>query len=362
MTASESATSSATDDFTPIRYADGVLYVLDQRQLPAHETWVECRDEAQVADAIAKMVVRGAPAIGCTAAYGVAIAARRLAAAGAGARAFRAGLDEAIERLRATRPTAVNLFWALAQMRDAAAVALTGGTPGDAAAALDRRALAIHAEDVAMCKRIGAAGAPLLPDDGTVLTHCNAGALATGGYGTALGVIRAARAAGKRVRVIADETRPYLQGARLTAWELVRDGFDVTIIPDSAAGFLMRRGEVQCVVVGADRVAANGDVANKIGTYQVALAAAAHGVPFYVAAPVSTIDFETPAGDAIPIEERAGTEMFAHTGADIAPAAAHARYPAFDVTPADLITAIVTDRGVVRPPYGDSLRRAVCDA
>ncbi len=345
------------DDFTPLVWKRGELYLIDQLKLPAEETWVLCRDEREVADAIVRMVVRGAPAIGCAAAYGVAMAATRLVKAGVtGAIEFRAGIDEAIEVLRATRPTAVNLFWALAQMRNALAVALDRGDVADASQALEARACAIHAEDIAMCKRIGAAGAPLVPDGGTVLTHCNAGALATGGYGTALGVIRAAREAGKDIKVIADETRPYLQGARLTAWELAREGFDVTIVPDAAAGFLMARGDVQMVVVGADRIAANGDVANKIGTYGVALAAAAHGVPFYVAAPMSTLDLETPTGDAIPIEERAGSEMFAHTGPDIAPAAAKVRYPAFDVTPARLITGIITDRGVAQPPFDDSLR------
>ncbi len=348
-----------SDDFTPLRWKDGTLYLLDQRLLPAREKWIRYHDEHAVADAIKSMVVRGAPAIGCTAAYGVALAARRLASEGTDAAQFRAGLEAATEVLRATRPTAVNLFWALAQMQDAAAIALTDGGVQAAAVSLEERAVAIHAEDIAMCKRIGVAGGALLPDEGTVLTHCNAGALATGGYGTALGVIRGAREQGKHIKVIADETRPYLQGSRLTAWELVRDGFDVTIIPDSAAGFLMQRGEVDCVVVGADRVAANGDVANKIGTYQVALGAAANDVPFYVAVPVSTIDLDTATGAEIPIEERAGSEMFAHTGADIAPADAHARYPAFDVTPANLITAIITDRGVAKAPYKESLRRIV---
>jgi methylthioribose-1-phosphate isomerase len=350
------------DELTPLRWKRGQLYLIDQRELPSKETWLVCTDEHETADAIKAMVVRGAPAIGCTAAYGVAMAARRLADDGATPLNFRAGLELAIDILGATRPTAVNLFWALSQMRDAAAVALHDGGIRDAADALEQRAIQIHAEDIAMCKRIGAAGAPLIPDGATVLTHCNAGALATGGYGTALGVIRSARAAGKRIKVIADETRPYLQGSRLTAWELSRDGFDVTIIPDSAAGFLMRRGEIQCVVVGADRVAANGDVANKIGTYQVALGAAAHDVPFYVAVPVSTIDLETPNGDAIPIEERAGSEMFAHTGRDVAPDDVPARYPAFDITPARLITAIITDRGVAKPPYDESLSAIVRDA
>lgn len=350
--------TTTTGEFTPLRWKGDVCYLLDQRLLPGKEAWIACRDEAEVADGISKMVVRGAPAIGCAAAYGVALAARRLAASpGINELSFRAGIDDAIERLRKTRPTAVNLFWALAQMRDAMCVALADGGPRDAADALEARAVAIHAEDIAMCKRIGAAGAALIPDGATVLTHCNAGALATGGYGTALGVIRGAVAAGKHIKVLADETRPYLQGSRLTAWELHRDGIDVTIIPDSAAGFLMSRGEIQCAVVGADRIAANGDVANKIGTYSVALAAAAHDVPFYVAAPLSTVDLETPTGADIPIEERAGREMFEHTGPDIAPAGVRARYPAFDVTPAKLITAIITDAGVARPPYTESLKK-----
>jgi methylthioribose-1-phosphate isomerase len=347
------------EEITPLRWKHGCLYLLDQTQLPAKVTWVACKDEHEVADAIKAMIVRGAPAIGCTAAYGVAIAARRLAGEGATPLNFRTGLDLAIDILRATRPTAVNLFWALSQMRDAATVALNDGGIDDAARALEERAIAIHTDDVASCKRMGAFGASLIPNDATVLTHCNAGALATGGYGSALGVIRAARAEGKNIKVIADETRPYLQGARLTAWELVHDGFDVTIIPDSAAGFMMARGEVQCVVVGADRIAANGDVANKIGTYPVALAAIEHDVPFYVAAPMSTIDLDTATGADIPIEERAGNEMFAHTGADIAPSEAHVRYPAFDVTPAKLITSIITDRGVAEPPYADSLAQLV---
>jgi len=339
------------DEITPLRWKHDSLYLLDQRALPAEVTWLRCRDEHEVASAIQSMVVRGAPAIGCTAAYGVALAALRLASVNTTPRDFRTALALACDILRATRPTAVNLFWALAQMEDAARVALNDGGVTDAAQALEQRAIAIHAEDVAMCKRMGQLGASRIPDEATVLTHCNAGALATGGYGSALGVIRAARAQGKAIKVIADETRPYLQGARLTAWELVHDGFDVTIIPDSAAAFLMARGEVDCVVVGADRIAANGDVANKIGTYAVALAAAAHEVPFYVAAPMSTIDLATATGGDIPIEERAGVEMFVHTGAGIAPPQAHVRYPAFDVTPARLVTAIVTDRGVAEPPY-----------
>jgi methylthioribose-1-phosphate isomerase len=345
--------------FSPLRWKNGTLYLIDQTRLPVEETWLSCDSADDVARAIRDMHVRGAPAIGCAAAYGVAIAARELGARQLPAAEFTRELDQVIEKLAGTRPTAVNLFWALAQMRNAAVIALEQGGAAGAAEALEKRAIAIHNEDVAMCKRIGAFGAELIGADATVLTHCNAGALATGGYGTALGVIRAAHEAGKGIKVLADETRPYLQGSRLTAWELGREGIDVTIIPDGGAAFLIRRGEVSCVVVGADRIAANGDVANKIGTYGVALAASANGVPFYVAAPTSTIDLETATGADIPIEERSGSEMFTIGETQIAPTGAMARYPAFDVTPAELISAIITDRGVMRPPYGDSLARAL---
>ena len=350
---------AADDVLTPLRWSDGALHLLDQLRLPGEEVWLRCQTEAEVAAAIRTMVVRGAPAIGCAAAYGVALAARRLARPGLSPADFLAELDGAIELLRATRPTAVNLFWALGQMRDAAreaARAMAGASLDAIASALESRAQVIQADDIAMCRRIGQHGAALVPDGAAVLTHCNAGALATGGYGTALGVIRAAREAGKSVRVLADETRPFLQGARLTAWELVRDGFDVTLIPDGAAAFLMSRGEVSCIVVGADRIAANGDVANKIGTYGLAVAAARHGIPFYVAAPTSTLDPATATGADIPIEERAGDELLSLGGVALAAAGARARYPAFDITPAELVTAIITDRGVARPPYGESLR------
>jgi methylthioribose-1-phosphate isomerase len=342
---------------SPLRYRDGVLRLLDQRRLPSEEMWLDCHDDLAVADAIAAMVVRGAPAIGCAAAYGVALAAHAAAREGVTPDAFMSRIETAIKRLAATRPTAVNLFWALDQMRSAAALSMAETGVAGAAPALEQRAIAIHDEDIAMCVRIGAAGADLISADATVLTHCNAGALATGGYGTALGVIRAARERGNNVRVIANETRPYLQGARLTAWELARDGFDVTIIPDGAAAALLQRGEIDCVVVGADRIAANGDVANKIGTYGVALAARAAEVPFLVAAPVSTIDPETPDGAAVPIEERDGSELWAHTRRGIAPPGARARYPGFDITPAPLVSAIVTDRGVAKAPYPESISR-----
>ncbi|WP_199351010.1 S-methyl-5-thioribose-1-phosphate isomerase [Haliangium ochraceum] len=351
--------------FSPLRWRDGALHLIDQLKLPAEEVWVSCADVASVHRAIQTMIVRGAPAIGCAAAYGVAIEAHRLVALEpALSRAeFRAQLDQAIDHLATARPTAVNLFWALEQMRTLARAELDklsdDGDTRAVALALDERARAIHKEDIDMCRSIGERGAGLIPDGATVLTHCNAGALATGGYGTALGVLRAAREAGKNIRVIADETRPYLQGARLTAWELLREGFDVTLIPDSAAAALLARGEIQCCVVGADRIAANGDVANKIGTYGAALAARANGVPFYVAAPVSTIDLDTATGADIPIEERAGDELLTIGPTSIAPVGAVARYPAFDVTPAELIAAIITDVGVLEPPYTEALARAV---
>jgi methylthioribose-1-phosphate isomerase len=335
--------------FSPLRWEGGRLFLIDQLRLPGEERWVECVDDAAVAEAIRTMIVRGAPAIGCTAAFGLVLAGRRLA----NAADFERELDAAQERLRATRPTAVNLGWALAQTR-AAAAGLSGA---EAAEALERRALALWQDDIDRCLRIGAHGSSLIGDDATVLTHCNAGALATGGHGTALGVIRSAVRAGKRVRVLADETRPFLQGARLTAWELARDGIDVTLIPDVAAAWLLARGEVDCVIVGADRIAANADVANKIGTYGVALAAREHGVAFYVAAPRSTIDLATPSGREIPIEERASSEVTNLSGIALAPAGVLARNPAFDVTPARLISAIITEDGILRPPWDNFSER-----
>lgn len=319
------------DVLSPLRWKDGVLELLDQRLLPGEEKWVAYRDYREVARAIKEMVVRGAPAIGCTAAYGVVLGARQ-----------GAPMEEVIATLRATRPTAVNLFWALDRM---------ARTPRER---LEAEAVAIHQEDIAACLAIGDHGAKLLPD-GVVLTHCNAGALATGGYGTALGVIRSAHRAGRRIRVFADETRPFLQGARLTAWELQKSGIDVSVITDGMSASLMRRGEIQSVVVGADRIAANGDTANKIGTYAVALAARRHGIPFYVAAPRSTIDLKTPDGDGIPIEERDEREVTHVANQRVTPAGVGVRNPAFDVTPAELIDAIVTEAGVARAPYSASL-------
>lgn len=322
------------------------VFLLEQRELPARERYVPLSTADEVAEAIRAMVVRGAPAIGIAAAYGMALAAR--AAREDGADRYLAAMRRAGSILGAARPTAVNLSWAV---RRALALAAQHAEEGGAARAAAMAALGrtIHRDDVEACRAMGRLGAARMPDEGAVLTHCNAGALATGGYGTALGVIRAAVEAGKRIRVLADETRPYLQGARLTAWELHRDGIPVEVLADSMAGWLMRRGEVQAVVVGADRIARNGDVANKIGTYALACLARHHGVPFYVAAPWSTVDLGTPDGEAIPIEERSADEVAVIAGQRMVPEGVRARHPAFDVTPAALVTAIFTERGEVAP-------------
>jgi methylthioribose-1-phosphate isomerase len=324
----------------PVLYDDtrDVVRLLDQRRLPHEEIWLELVTADDVAQAIRDLTVRGAPAIGVAAAYAIAVEARR------GAQVAR--LREVSDRLARARPTAVNLAWAVRRM---------SRRLGLGADALLREAHAIRDEDEAACRRIGALGAPLVPPRARVLTHCNAGALATAGSGTALGVVRAAVEAGNAISVFADETRPFLQGARLTAWELHRDGIPVTLLTDGMAGWLMQRGEIACVVVGADRIAANGDVANKIGTYALAVLAAHHHLPFYVAAPWSTVDLKTPSGDTIPIEERGDDEVVTLAGQRIAPAGVPARYPAFDVTPAALVTAIITERGVVRRPFADAL-------
>jgi methylthioribose-1-phosphate isomerase len=334
----------------PIAWSDGRLRLLDQTRLPQEEVWLTLSDHHQVAEAIRSMRVRGAPAIGVVAAYGLALAAA--ASAASDREELLAELRAAADELAATRPTAVNLSWALER-------ALTAGQAAPDLEAV-RRALLdeaqrIQREDVEANRRLGRLGAELVPDGAALLTHCNTGALATAGYGTALGVVRAAVELGKQVRVVATETRPQLQGARLTAWELARDGIDCTLIVDSAAGYLMRRGAIDLVVVGADRIAANGDVANKIGTYSLALLAREHGLPFYVAAPTSSIDLALPAGDDIPIEERSPDEVTAPGGHRIAPEGVAVANPAFDVTPHQLIAAIVTERGVARPPYTESL-------
>jgi methylthioribose-1-phosphate isomerase len=323
--------------------------MIDQRLLPGEQVFLRCRDHREVAEAIRGMAIRGAPAIGVAAALGLALGARSSAAEG---EALRAEFEGMCRDLANTRPTAVNLFWALERMRRRFVESAPSKSLRDD---LLREALAIQEEDLASCRRMGDLGAELLPDDARVLTHCNAGALATAGYGTALGVIRSAARQGKIRQVFADETRPYLQGARLTAWELLEDGIPTTLIADSMAGFMMARGEVNAVVVGADRIARNGDVANKIGTYSVAILAREHGIPFYVAAPVSTIDLDTADGSAIPIEERSPDEITHHGGRRLAPAGVSVRNPAFDVTPARYVTAIVCERGVARPPYEESL-------
>ncbi len=340
--------------FKTVEYVDGTVRLLDQRRLPSDEVYVNLTHVEGVAEAIRGMVVRGAPAIGITAAFGVALAARRLREGG------RDNVEKEVERacalLGATRPTAVNLFWALDRMRE-----VVSRNPdlarADLVSALEAEATRILEEDIAANRAMGGHGQELIPDVASVLTHCNAGALATGGFGTALGVIRAARECGKRVRVYADETRPFLQGARLTAWELAREGIPVVLITDSMAGSLMRKGEIHVVVVGADRIAANGDVANKIGTYPLAVLSQAHAVPFYVAAPLSTIDLTIPTGDDIPIEMRDPAEVIHCGGSRVAPEGVEVLNPAFDVTPHTLVAAIITERGIARPPYTETLPR-----
>jgi len=340
----------------------GEVVLIDQLALPQEERYVHCRTWREVAERIADMTVRGAPAIGVTAAGGIALAAAEAAAGSGDAAAFRAALEQAAAGLLATRPTAVNLRWALDEMRRAGETALAAGGPQAApaavAAVLLAKAQAIHDDDVDRCLRIGEHGAALFGAGDRILTHCNAGALATAGYGTALGVIRAAAARYPDISVWVDETRPWLQGARLTAWELQVEGIPYQLISDSMAGYFMRRGEVDGVVVGADRIAANGDTANKIGTYSVSVLAKEHDVPFYVAAPLSTVDLTTPTGEVIPIEERDPAEVTSFRGEQVAPEGASARHPAFDVTPAANIAALITEAGVLRPPFGPALNGA----
>ena len=341
-----------------IAWEDGEVVMIDQRKLPSREVYVRCRTGRDVAKAIRTMVIRGAPAIGVAAAMGVALELRRSTATGTTQLATE--FYRTCDLLAATRPTAVNLFWALERMKRVFAGAMRAGQSTDElTATIIAEAARVHDEDVASCRALGQHGAEVVPDEGRVLTHCNAGALATGGYGSALGVVRAAVEAGKRVVVYADETRPFLQGARLTAWELLRDGIETTVITDGMVGALMQSGRVDLVVVGADRIAANGDVANKIGTYTVAVLAREHDVPFYVAAPVSTIDLATPDGSGIPIEERDAREV-THLGAlQLTPDGARVWNPAFDVTPARLVAGIITERGICRPPFTESLKH-VC--
>jgi methylthioribose-1-phosphate isomerase len=341
-----------------IEWRDTEVVMVDQRKLPAEEIYVHCKTAAEVARAIKAMVIRGAPAIGVSAAMGLALGVKTSKATGT--QKLAAEFYKLCELMAATRPTAVNLFWAIDRMKAAFAAGVAAGESVDQLKTrLVGEALRIHDEDVASCRAIGAHGAEVVPADAHVLTHCNAGALATAGYGTALGVIRGAVERGKKVAVFADETRPFLQGARLTAWELVKDGIDTTVITESMAAPLMRDGKIDLVVVGADRIAANGDTANKVGTYTVALIAREHRVPFYVAAPVSTIDLDTPDGRQIPIEERDWKEVTHVKNVRLTPEGAKVFNPAFDVTPHALIAGIITERGIARAPYTESLAALV---
>jgi len=333
-----------TIEWTP----EGVV-MIDQTKLPSEVTFVTCATYNEVADAIRSMVIRGAPAIGVAAAMGVALGALK-------ASDLEAEMPVICETLAQTRPTAVNLFWAIDRMKQVYA-SVRGSDPAAIRERLVLEAQRVRDEDLAINEKIGSFGAPLVPDGKTVLTHCNAGALATAGFGTALGVVRAAVREGKKIDVFADETRPFLQGARLTAWELQRDGIETTLITDNMAGHFLKSGRIGCVVVGADRIAANGDVANKVGTYGVAVLAKENNVPFYVAAPISTLDLTLESGDKIPIEERAGKEVTHIQGLHIAPEGIKVANPAFDVTPNRYVSAIITERGIARAPYVEQLRR-----
>jgi methylthioribose-1-phosphate isomerase len=333
-----------------IEWTSAGVVMIDQRRLPLHEEFITCKTYEDVADAIRTMVIRGAPAIGVAAAMGVA-----LGVAHAGDGDLDAQVARICDTLAATRPTAVNLFWAIDRMRKLYG-SLRGRPLAETRERLAAEAQQIRLEDIAINRAIGRHGAELVPDGKTVLTHCNAGALATAGYGTALGVIRAAVEAGKKVDVFADETRPFLQGARLTVWELQQDHIPATLITDNMAGHFLKSGRIGCVVVGADRIAANGDVANKIGTYSVAVLAKENGVPFFVAAPISTLDLTLSSGDEIPIERRPDAEVTHVFGQAVAPAGTAVENPAFDVTPNRYVTAIITERGVARAPYTESLR------
>ncbi|MBI2082322.1 MAG: S-methyl-5-thioribose-1-phosphate isomerase [Deltaproteobacteria bacterium] len=342
--------------FKTIEWKDNKVILIDQRKLPLEETYVECSDYMQVADAIRNMTVRGAPAIGVTAAMGVA-----LGAMGVDARdyqSFCGKMEGILTTLLKTRPTAVNLKWAVEKMRRVMVKNPTLSV-SELKERLKQEAIRICEEDIEMCRQIGEHGATLIPANQTILTHCNAGALATAGQGTALSLFYAAWDQGKRFEVFADETRPFLQGSRLTAWELAKNGIPVTLITDNMSAYFMRQKKIQAVVVGADRIAANGDVANKIGTYGVAVLARQHDIPFYVAAPTSTIDLETPTGQEIPIEERSADEVTRFYRQQVAPEGIKVRNPVFDVTPHELITAIVTEKGILREPYSENLRKII---
>jgi len=333
-----------------IEWTEEGVVLIDQRKLPGQEVYVTCRSYQEVAEGIRLMVIRGAPAIGVAGAMGVALGMKSAPDGG-----LNTALETICSTLAGTRPTAVNLFWAIERMKRVYHT-VRGQGPAAVREALTREALRIHVEDIAINRKIGRAGEPLLPNSGTVLTHCNAGALATAGYGTALGVIRAAIEAGKRIDVLAGETRPFLQGARLTVWELAQDSIPATLITDGMAGHFLKSGRIRCVIVGADRIAANGDVANKIGTYSIAVLARENAVPFYVAAPLSTLDLTLESGESIPIEHRPAEEVTHVAGVPIAPAGTAAENPAFDVTPHRYITAIITEHGVARSPFSESLR------
>jgi methylthioribose-1-phosphate isomerase len=337
-----------------LEWTDSGVRFIDQTKLPTEETYILCETHQQVADVIRNMVVRGAPAIGVAAAMGIALGVKNSKASTVGE--LKAEFDEISDVLGKTRPTAVNLFWAIARMRDRFESLRIRPVP-EIKQTLIEEARGMHAEDIRANQAMGRHGAALMPASGGVLTHCNAGALATCGYGTALGVIRAAIEQGKKIHVYADETRPFLQGSRLTAWELMKDGIPTTVISDNMAGAIMRQGKIGAIVVGADRIARNGDVANKIGTYTVAVLAHEHSIPFYVAAPFSTIDLATSDGDKIPIEQRGASEVTHIAGKQMVPDGVPVENPAFDVTPAKYVTAIITERGVARAPYEESLRK-----
>jgi methylthioribose-1-phosphate isomerase len=345
----------------PVEWTDEGVRMLDQRLLPTEEKWLMLRSFNEVADGIREMVVRGAPAIGVTAAYGIALGAKQFV--GTNVDDLEDELEYICDVIGKTRPTAVNLFWAIDRMKRTFQKARSEGkSVGEIKQAMIDDSKAIHEEDIESQRLIAQFGGELIDDNSTVLTHCNAGALATGGvWGTALGVIRGAVNQGKNVSVIADETRPYLQGARLTAWELLQDDIPVTLITDNMSGHVMKKGRVQAVVVGSDRIAANGDVANKIGTYMVAVLAKQHGIPFYVAAPLSTVDLDCPTGDQIPIEERDIREITHVKDIQLAPEGIEVSNYAFDVTPNELVTAIITEKGVARAPYSESLKKQFSD-
>jgi methylthioribose-1-phosphate isomerase len=336
-----------------LEWTDGGVVFIDQTKLPTEEIYVTCTTYQQVADAIRDMIVRGAPAIGVAAAMGIAIGVKDSKASNVDD--LRKDLDRISEAIRQTRPTAVNLFWAIRRMQGKFE-SLRGRSIPEIKQAIVEEAKRMHAEDIAANQAMGRHGATLMPSAGGVLTHCNAGALATAGYGTALGVIRAAVEQGKKIHVFADETRPFLQGARLTAWELIKDGIPTTVISDNMAGVMMKQGKIGAIVVGADRIAANGDVANKVGTYTVAILAKEHGIPFYVAAPISTVDLDTPDGSGIPIEQRNVKEVSHIAGKQMTPDGVSIENPAFDVTPAKYVNAIITERGIAKAPYEESLR------